>query len=318
MKGMLTAGWCMWLAVAGSALGDVTGFKVFADSLIVQSRNGSEEQRKHQSKGFPASTNVTPVEATTSLPDDGASSSPSWGGFNRVVANAPQFNQALPTDFVLNLAAGSAETDVSLSLGATGRQTRTIEVKPSDFPLPLPVGTSLNLQSTFLLDGTLAAVVPTTAGSAEGLHVTLGLELAKGEASLFEGTVVLTGQADGTVTSQAEGFADSAFTFLPVDLPGLATVYLLTFDDTEIDYEYLSQVGDTFDLEASITIDADVPSGLAGGASFGTVPTELITLTQTLFGDTEVNSLAAAAPEPTSLVLLLTAAGLAWRRSTRG
>jgi len=297
------------------ATADVRDFKVFAESTIVQRRNGVQEARQQVSKGFPATENVTPVEAITALPVANVSSGRLWGGLNRVVANAPQFNADLPTDFVLDMSAGSAETDVSLQLTAEARQMRTINVLASELDPPINSNTPVTLQSTFLLDGSLAAVVPKTAGSAEGLNVELTVQLKKDDSERFRGTVALLGQPDGTVEAVSEHFQADDFHAGVLDVPGLGAIHVLSFNAHEIPYDYVGQIGETFDLEALITVDLTVPGGLAGGANFGTVPAEVILLSQELFGDSIGPVAAAAVPEPASFVLLLAAAGLAMTRA---
>lgn len=293
---------------------DVADFQVVARSQITQSRSGEVVQTEQLARQYPATQTQTPVEALTEMSQSDAGAT-LWSAYNRVLSNDPQYNSAVPTDFVLETAAGSADPEVSLALSSTASQTRTINVLESEFPT-FPTDSPLNLQSSFLLDGGLAAVIPNTAGSAAGLEMVFGLNLAKNGTDLWSGTVSLVGAADGSVTTATSGsFHANDFEVSPIAMGDLATVYLLEFDDADIPFDYLASVGETFDLEAEITLDMAIPGGLGGGAAFGTVPTELVMMTQDLFS-TAASSAAAAAPEPATLLLLVAGAvaGLIRRR----
>ena len=316
MTRMMTVGALIVTVFSRFAIAEVTDFKLFASSTVTQSRSGIEEERQQQSKGFPASQQISPVQTEVELTGKDDLGTLQWSALNRVVANDPQFNDNLPTDFVFNSAAASADPEVSLALDALARQTRTINVLQAEFPA-FPPGQLLNLQSTFLLDGSLLAVVPTTAGSAQGLQMELGLQISKNEDEVFSGKVTLTGQEDGSVAVQApQGFHANDFVFSSFTVPDLATVYLLTFDDEPVLYDYLARIDDTFDLAAEIWVDMTIPGGLAGGAAFGTVPAELILLTKDLFAQPPAAA-KLAAPEPASFILLLLAAPWVLRRTRR-
>jgi len=292
----------------------VTDHKVFAESLAVQLRDGVEEERVHQSRGFPSTEQQTPVEAVARIQDENSSGIPLWSGFSRVLSNDPQYNDALPTDFIIESAAGSAQSNVSLQLRSRARQTRTVNVLASEFPT-FSSDAQLNLQSMFLLDGGLGAVVPVTAGSAAGLEMDLTLELSKDEQQLWSGGVTVMGQEDGSVTTATKGqLHANDFTVVPLDVPGLANVLMVIFEDSPLFYEYQAGIGDTFELSAELTVDISVPEGLGAGAAFGTVPSELILLTEQLFGAAGLELPAAAAPEPATLILLAGGGVLAFRR----
>ncbi len=292
---------CVSLFLTLPTFAEVSAFKVFADSQITQTRDGLIEHRLQDSKGFPATESTTPVIAKTSSPVE---SLPEWAAFNRVVSNEPQYNQNLPTDFIFETAAASAVSDVNLALSSTARQTRTINVLESEFPT-FDAGTTLNLQSSFLLDGSLIAVVPEGTTSAEGLKLDFGLQLTKNDAELWAGTVSLIGKSDGTVEAATTGdFNASDFTVRTLELPDLADIYVLQFNDADLQYDYLAAIGDSFELEAQLSLDMDIPGGLGGGSAFGTVPAEIIQMAEDVFGDIGIPQAAAAAPEPASMAIL--------------
>lgn len=308
---------CVLFGAAPLAQANVSDFQLFTESVAVQYLNGQEQQRRQSSKSFPGNETSAPIET---LIDDFESVDSSgnvlWQGFNRVVANDPQFNSALPTDFVLELAGGSADADISVDLTARTRQRRTVNVLADEFPL-FNQGDELTLRSTFLLDGSLAAVIPATAGSAEGLKMKLSLDLQKDQSSLWAGAVTFTGQADGGVSVGSDGFADNDFLVTELDVPGIGRVVMVTFADNLLPYEYSARVGDTFELAALLSLEFSIPGGLAAGAAFGTVPAELIMMSEDLFMTDPAALSAAAAPEPGSMLLLTIGAFAALGRIRR-
>lgn len=294
---------------------DVSNFQMFAASRVVQYRNGMEEQRMEQSKGFPAPDQTVPIEVTSELYQQDSSGGLSWSGFNRVLANDPQYNSSLPTDFMIELAGGSADSDVSLLMHSQARQSRTITILAEEFPTFSSADT-LTLRSAFLLEGALAAVVPDTAGSTSGLEMTLGLNLSKGSASLWSGTLTAMGQEDGSLLTVTDGFVANDFAITPVEVADLGKVWIISFADHPLPFEYQGHVGETFDLTADLTLDFAVPGGLAAGAAFGTVPAELVMTARDLFESSSLAAKVAAAPEPGTVLLMLGGVlGLSRRRS---
>jgi len=303
------------LVVCGLPLrghGDVTSFQADVSSSIVQFQNGIETQRNDQSMSYQG---TIPIQVSHTL----SGQSPDFGAFNRVLANDPQYNSAIPRDFIQESAIGSADSNISLQVNSLASQTRKLNLLSSEFPNQ-SVGSQVNLVSKFTLDGALAAVVPSTAASAEGLLVTCSLKILQNENEIWTGAVRMTGQSNGTVTAASSGnIHDSDFVFAQNTISGMGKIWIVAFDDVELPYSYQGNVGDNFDLTAQLSMDFTVPGGLGAGSAFGTVPTEMILLSQQLFEQHSTPSNAkgiafAPAPEPTTLILLITGITILNRR----
>ncbi len=293
------------LVLSVSAFAEVSSFHAYGSSTIIQYQGNTEVQRQEMSKGFPGTETSAPVEVTGNLAGTDANGLPSWQGYNRVIANDPQFNSSIPRDFVVNSAIGSADGDVKLHASAIASQTRAIRVLASEFPTYAPLS-PVKLASAFTLDGTLAAIVPDTAGSAEGLEVSLNLSIMQDQTSLWNGSVNITGKADGTVETSTEGdFHDNDFLVVPIDVDGLAKVWAVVFNDSKLAYTYNSFIGGAFDLTAQMDFEYSVPGGLGAGAAFGTVPADMVLMTQDLFGQDAEAGTPVAAPEPVTLLLMI-------------
>ncbi len=310
------------LCISVLAYGDVSGFHSYASSTIIQYKSGQEIQRQNYAKGYPEAQSGTPVEITGDLSDNSDSGIPLWRAYNRVVSNDPQYNSAIPCDFLMETAIGNAGKDVKLSVESVASQTRKINVLASEFP-GRSKGDAVRLRSNFVLDGTMAAVVPSTAGSAEGLEVKLSLNIKQDDKTLWNGSVTMSGKDDGTISISSDGdFFDNDFSVIPISVEGLGKVWLVNFDDEALKYEYNTKIGDSFDLTAEMKMEYSVPTGLGAGAAFGTVPAELVMLSNELFkesaasGSTSKSAVASVpAPEPVSLLLVL--AGFACFRINR-
>ncbi len=322
----------MTLCVAIVAQADVSSFQASASSSIVQYYSGVEQQRDVVSKTYPdssASAASVPIEARHALVGKDSGNQVNWTAFNRVITNDPQYNADVPRDFIMETAVGSADSNVMLKVKSTASQTRHINLLPSEFS-ELSSGDAVNLVSKFSLQGALAGIVPISTASAEGLQIKCNLKILKNDTPVWDGTVDFAGRSDKTFSATTTGdFLDSDFVLAQNDLPDLARIGLVVFDK-DIPYSYSGTVGDSFDLTAVMDLEYTVPGGLGAGCAFGTVPSEMITLTQDLFGDQAdpiINSAAgetiiapaaaetitSSVPEPISLVLLLVG-GLLMRR----
>ncbi len=298
---------------------DVSAFHSYASSTIVQYKSGAEVQRQNYAKGYPEAQASTPVEVTGNLSGNNSNGLPLWKAFNRVVSNDPQYNSSIPCDFIMESAIGSADNDVKLSVESIASQTRKINILASEFP-DKSEGDAVRLRSNFVLDGAMAAVVPVTAGSAEGLQVKLSLDIKQDDNTLWNGSVTMSGKDDGDVSITSDGdFFDNDFSVIPINVPDLGKVWLINFDDTVLKYEYSTTVGATFDLTANLKMEYAVPGGLGAGSAFGTVPTELIMLSNELFEQSSVTAAKAGiaaipAPEPISLLVMLTGLAISIRK----
>lgn len=302
------------LVCAAAASAGITGYTVYADSSIQQYKNGDLQQTQHVAKGYPTTVGQTPVQARTQIND--TASTPSYLSLNRVVSNSPQYNKSLPTDFVLETAAGSNDSAISLTTSSLARQTRSITVAANDFSPAESVGTALTLTSTFTLDGGLAAVIPSSVDSAAGLALSLAVDITRDGKTLTTRTIQLVGRSDGTIVVANSNFADSDYTLTRFALTDHADAVLLNFDDLQIPFDYDATVGDSFDLQAEVAVDMTLPGGLGGGAAFGTLPTQTILLAQELYAETPTGKAAKGqrefapagmtlVPEPTTLLTLI-------------
>lgn len=300
------------------ARADISSFQATASSAITQLQGGSVIQRDVVSHSYPGEQTSMPVEAGHRL--SGSTAAGSWSAFDRVLVNDPQYNQAVPRDFILESSIGSADPSVSLQVNSQVRQTRRINLRPSEFPNHA-AGDVVQLNSKFLLEGALAAVVPLTTSSAEGLQINCNLKISKDQSSVWDGTIRMVGQSDGTFRATASGdFRDNDFVLARNTVPDLATISLLVFGGVDLPFSYQGAVGDSFDLTAEMNLDYAVPGGLAAGSAFGTVPAEIISLSESLFVGSPLLGVpmgeSIAAPEPGSVGLMLAGMAMAWRRRT--
>jgi hypothetical protein len=294
---------------------DVGSFTASSSSSIVQYQGGVEQQRQDLYKDYPAGGTGLPVEVSHTLVGRDSSDQVSWTAFNRVLTNDPQYNSNIPTDFITETAIGSAASDVTLNVSSHARQNRHINLLSSEFP-GLANGTAVTLKSAFTLDGALAAVVPTTASSAQGLQIKCNLNITKDSSSIWNGSVEMTGKADGTFDVTTSGdFHDNDFVVAQNEVPDLAKIWIVAFGDKELPFSYEGIVGESFDLAANLNFEYVVPGGLGAGSAFGTVPSEMINVTREIFGAqadpyTIAGASPMAAPEPASLLIFL--AGMAF------
>jgi len=301
------------LALNRTVQADVSSYQASAFTSIVQFSGGVEQQRDEQAKVYPNSDNIIPIEAKNSLIGRNSDNQVTWTAFNRVVTNDPQYNSAVPRDFIMETAIGSADLGVSLKVRSTATQSRHINLLSTEFP-DQNNGDPVNLVSNFSLQGALAQIVPPSASTAEGLQIKCNLTIMKNDTAVWDGTVQMDGRSDKTFAATTTGdFVSSDFVLAQNDIPDLARIGLLVFD-TEIPFAYSGTVGESFDLKAIMDLEYVVPGGLGAGCAFGTVPSEMITLTQDLFGDqadpilnTTITAKQpySAAPEPGILLLLL-------------
>ncbi len=296
---------------------DVGSFSAYSSSSIIQYQGGVEQQRQDLSKTYPGSASTLPVEVSHTLVGKDSAGQINSTAFNRVLTNDPQYNSNIPTDFITETAIGSAASDVTFKVTSQARQNRHINLLSSEFP-GLSDGTTVNLKSAFTLDGALAAIVPTTASSSQGLQIKCNLNITKDASSIWNGTVQMIGKTDGTFDVTTSGdFHDNDFVVAQNEVPDLAKIWIVAFGDKELPYTYQGKVGESFDLAAELNFEYVVPGGLGAGAAFGTVPSEMINVTRDLFGSQADSYIPGggtpvAAPEPVSLLILL--AGTAFLR----
>ncbi len=290
---------------------DVSGFSASVSSSIVQYQDGVEKQRDDQSKTYPSGSTVMPIEVSNELIGTDSIGLVDWSASNRVLTNNPQYNADIPTDFITETSIGSAVDDVVLKVTSQATQTRHINLLASEFP-GRAVGTSVKLKSAFTLDGAMTGIVPNTAYGTEGLQVKCNLKIKKDSDSVWDGTVLMAGNDDGTVNVTTSGnFHDTDFVVAHNDIPDLAEIWIVAFADAQLPYTYQGKVGDSFDLAAELNFEYIVPGGLGAGSAFGTVPSGMIDLINELFGppadSTAQKALAPVpAPEPATLIILLT------------
>ncbi len=304
------------LLASSTGQGALNSFEATSSTSVKLFQAGQVIDQSSQEKSFPGGGSV-PLDAQASITGPAGSSQTLFAGIAKMMVNEPQHNQAIPADFIIETAAGSHDGISSLEVTAIGRQKRNLTVLSGEVN-NAPAGQSVQLGSTFFMDGVLAAIVPEDATSAQGLEVSMNLDIKQNDsASLFSGAVSLIGQSDGSVGIEATGdFAVSSFALLTVETTtALGEITIAVFDQLFLPFSYDAIVGQAFDLTAEITTDIHVASGTAGGAAFGTVPNTLIDLAEELFPEQQgtiaakvpagqLTASAATVPEPGSLILL--------------
>lgn len=297
----------MLAVTAGYARAGVESFSLRADTRVDYSVGGSLLDQATQTQSYPDPSSAYPVQASGAVRSVNDSSLLQAAGFGEVLVNDPQYNEAVPADFMLSAVAGTYVADSIVDVTTTGTQDRSIRVL-SDEVNGAAEGSTVNLQSTFQLDAMLLGVPGS--GSADGTSTTLSLNIMQDSTSLFSGSITLTGTASGTFDYQVSG-GFSNITFLPLQIPlgaDLGTVHVVQIADLEIPFEYSAVVGESFDLTAKLATQVTAVEGTAAGTFVGTLPTELIETADELFSDVQSPAgvmIASPAPEPASVLLLM-------------
>jgi len=298
----------------GVSGGDLLDFQAFSSATVRQVQDAQQVNSDSGQAAFPGS--AIPIHAQASLAGFDSSEQKVFGGVANVMVNEPQFNSAIPADFLIETLAGGNDGVSVMQASTVGRQVRQLRLLSEEVN-DLPAGQEVTLRSTFFIDGVLAAVVSPDAGAVQGLRAGVTVNISQnGDASVFSGRVELVGQADGSVGVEVDGdFAVTDFQLADVDAgPDVGKVTLAVFDALELPYTYDAIVGESFELTAEISTEVEAISGTAGGAVFGTVPGGLIELAGELFRSPVAAKAAAgqfasaapaAVPEPASVLLLL-------------
>jgi hypothetical protein len=280
----------------------VTSYQSTSKSTIMRYENGTLAENAATEQTYPTTTSTIPVQVTQSMNDNSSNQTTTWAAFNRVMTNEPQYNAAVPQDFVMETAVGSSNKYVGFDVSSTGIQKRTIQVLESEVE-GSSAGDTVTLNSKFSLEGALVGVVPMSATTASGLEMSMTWGIKKGSESVWEGTVNLTGNSDGTMIASPSGdFTGEEYSIMMIDTNEM-NVWLVYFTG-EVPYSYSATVGETFDLTAEMDLEYKVPGGYGAGCAFGTVPAQMILTADQLFGQPQPPSLIASpAPEPMSLLL---------------
>lgn len=305
------------LLASSTAQGALNSFEATSSSSVKLFQGGQIIDQASQEKSFPGSGSV-PLDARASISGPANSSQTLFAGIARTMVNDPQYNHAIPADFIIETAAGANDGISSLEVTAIGRQKRNLTVLSGEVD-NAPAGQSVQLGSTFFLDGILAAIVPENATGAQGLEVSMNLDIMQNDTiSLFSGAVSLIGQADGSVGIEATGdFAVSVVSaLLTVETTtALGEITIAIFNELLLPFSYDAIVGQPFDLTAVLTTNVHAAIGTGGGTAFGTVPNTLIDLAEELFPEQQgttaakvpagqLTGSAEVVPEPGSLILL--------------
>jgi len=198
-----------------------------------------------------------------------------------------------PSEFGINLAAYSVSATTSYSAQSEANEIRSITFL--DTEIGSPDGTAIQVQSQFFLDGVILlwgeANNTNLAGVTADITVTVAQTRPASPAVLtvLDAGLTFTGQADGTATLSTNGqlVADNLqIVNLSNTVPGFGPLQMIILPTVAIPYTYSAQVGETFELKATIQSNIRNQPNTGASVTLGVPLLELAALINTVSGGT--------------------------------
>lgn len=204
-----------------------------------------------------------------------------------------------PNEFALSTIGFSSSEVSSVTGHALAVETRQIVFEAED--VGLAADTPVTARSHFFLDGIMVLLAAPGQSGLAGAKTEIRLRITQTRADessavVFETTVMLTGNADGTATLTASGalLPDNATTFGLNGVGGTeGTFQAAVLADLAIPYEYPANIGETFELRAEVETRFEAPPGAGGAVILGDQLNQLVSVLQNAIGADVVANFAA-------------------------
>lgn len=261
------------LASAIAAPAAVVASRGSVDVQIIENRFGVAGPPQRQTIAFPSDANSLPIQAVVRT----ASTDGDAAGVSAAQFSDPATSAALEDtdEFALQMALASTNKDIGYLSFARAEEVRSVSFSSGELG-GAANGSSAALSGVVFIDGALAIFASNEladlSGTVIAVRVTVDQERQGAQPlRVFDAELRMVGGPGLEITQQRTG-AFPALGVFESDLTlvdeSLSTFRAVVFPNLRIEYPFTAVVGETFDLRATVQVDA---SSIGGGAGVAAV-----------------------------------------------